>query len=93
MAFLGTPHIGSEKAAWAAFAAKFLHLEYFKKYHKELLDTLTPDSKNLGRIEDQFLTAWRRRAATADQRFYLMNFHEELPSGRMGKVLNLPVIK
>jgi hypothetical protein len=86
IAFLATPHIGTDKAAWTDFATKFLRLEHFNNYNHALLETLSPGSKNLAKIEDQFLTAWRRRSKKPEDTFHLLNFHEEYPVTSIGKV-------
>ena len=55
VAFMGTPHAGSDVAFWTSYAARLLHsISLGTRTNKNLLDVLKRDSKFLGRLSRQF---------------------------------------
>lgn len=81
IAFLGTPHCGSDLAAWAKIFGGFANV--FKKTNTDLLSILKQDSEALGRLQQDFHTMLRARS---DRPLKITCFYEELPVRGVGEV-------
>ncbi|KAF1965939.1 hypothetical protein BU23DRAFT_436621, partial [Bimuria novae-zelandiae CBS 107.79] len=85
IAFLGTPHCGSEFAPFAKAVGSSLRL-VGKRVNVDILDTLKRDSQVLLDVEDWF-GHWRRRCASAHRNIQITCFFEELELPLVGKVV------
>ena len=83
IAFLGTPHQGSEKARWAETARKFLSI--FKNTNKDLSKDLNEKSEKLAKLGVQFPDLLNSRAQTPQTRIEVVCFFEGLTT-RFGGV-------
>ena len=83
IAFLGTPHQGSDKARWAETARTFLKV--FKKTNAELSKDLDEKSEKLAKLGVQFPSLLTSRAQTPETRIGVVCFYEGL-STRVGGV-------
>ena len=76
IAFLGTPHQGSDKAKWAETGRKFL--QFFKTTNPELSKDLNEESEKLAKLGVQFPSLLNSRASTPDTRIDVVCFFEGL---------------
>lgn len=76
IAFLGTPHQGSDKAKWAETARSFIKL--FKTTNAELLKDLDEKSEKLAKLGVQFPSLLNSRAQTPKTRIDVVCFYEGL---------------
>lgn len=77
IAFLGTPHRGSEKARWAETARNFIKL--FKDTNKELTKDLDEKSEKLTKLGVSFPSLlMNRRAGKAENKIEIVCFYEGL---------------
>ncbi|KAH2913588.1 hypothetical protein KXW25_000871 [Aspergillus fumigatus] len=83
LAFMGTPHHGSDMAQWAETMRKFTSV--FKQTNPELLRALERDSEVLARIQDEFHTLLRSRSK--DSPLEIFCFYEEKPLTVVGTVV------
>lgn len=83
IAFLGTPHQGSDKAHWAETARIFLRI--FKTTNPELSKDLDEKSEKLAKLGVQFPSLLHSRAQTPGIRIDVVCFYEGL-STRLGAV-------
>ena len=83
IAFLGTPHQGSDKAQWAETARRFLRI--FKTTNPELSKDLDEKSEKLAKLGVQFPSLLHSRAQRSDTRIDVVCFYEGL-STRLGLV-------
>ncbi len=83
IAFLGTPHQGSDKAQWAETARKFLKV--VKTTNAELLKDLDEKSEKLAKLGVQFPSLLTSRAQTPETRLEVVCFYEGF-STRVGGV-------
>lgn len=81
IAFLRTPHQGSDKARWAETARTFL--KWFKSTNSELSKDLIEKSEKLAKLGVQFPTLLSSRAQTPDIRIDVVCFYEGLTT-RLG---------
>jgi hypothetical protein len=88
IAFLGTPHDGSEKARWAETGRRFLSM--FKSTNKELAKDLTPKSEKLAKLSVQFPILLSKRAQNPSTVIDVVCFYEGLSTRRIG--VNLDVV-
>ncbi|KAK2757560.1 Serine active site containing protein 1 [Arachnomyces sp. PD_36] len=92
IAFLGTPHQGSDKAKWAESAGTFLG--YFKTINIETAKNLDPRSDKLAKLGVQFPVLLNSRARTPDRGIEVVCFYEGLSMRRcgidLGKIVNAP---
>lgn len=83
IAFLGTPHQGSDKARWAETAKNFLKI--FKTTNAELSKDLNEKSEKLAKLGDRFPRLLNSRAQTDETRIEVHCFFEGL-STRVGGI-------
>jgi hypothetical protein len=83
IAFLGTPHRGSELAGWATITGNMINV--VKRTNTDVLDTLNPKSEVLSIITQDFHTMLRSRDQNKFEPVRITCFAEELPVSRFGK--------
>ena len=81
--FLGTPHCGSDHAAWGALGATIA--KPFKRANSNIVSVLKSNSETLARIQDGFRTILRER----NDDLTVACFYEELPAP-VGGMVNYP---
>lgn len=89
IAFLGTPHAGSDLEKFATAVANIVRLSLLKKPNKKLLQVLGRNSEILANIKNDFLTMVHRRLADRQgslKPIALHAFIEELPVDFLGRV-------
>lgn len=85
IAFLGTPHAGSDLAGFATAVANFVRFSLGKKFNTKLLEVLTKKSEVLADISNGFFTMVRMREST-EIPIALHAFVEELDVDFLGRV-------
>lgn len=83
LAFLGTPHFGSDKASWGKFGAKIYNVVGIA--NTAIVAVLDPDSEVLATIQKRFHEIIRIRQKN-NKPIEITCFHEELPFGKLGLV-------
>jgi hypothetical protein len=83
LAFLGTPHHGSDHAAWAGFATKLT--KWVKQSNREIVAVLEPESEVLATFQKGFHGILSRRS-DAGSKISVTCFYEELPVTGVGDV-------
>jgi len=81
--FLGTPHHGSDLAAWATVCAKFV--KKFKDTNVEILNVLNPESEVLRDTQDEFGQLIESRKSE-NHKISITCFYEELAMSIVGQV-------
>jgi hypothetical protein len=84
IAFLGTPHFGSDHAGWAEFGTKIAKIA--KHANKDIISVLKPGSEMLAVIQKGFNNILRLRAGTETE-IAITCFYEELAVSVIGDVL------
>lgn len=75
--FLGTPHLGTDKAKWASLLANFSSV--FEKGNDALPGVLKPDSQVLARINSEFHQMVSIRLQENQPPIWIKCFYEEYP--------------
>jgi hypothetical protein len=88
--FLGTPHHGSDLAAWAVVCAKFV--SRFKDTNLEILNVLKPESEVLRDTQDEFGQLLESRKYE-DRKIHITCFYEELAMSIVGQVSYYPNVQ
>ena len=88
IAFLGTPHLGSDLAAWAEPLAKLVGV--VKSTNSDILEALKVGSYTLERIEGDFQKMIRGRRGEKKREMRIASFYEELPYGKLDLVSIAP---
>ncbi|KAH8153172.1 uncharacterized protein LAJ45_02759 [Morchella importuna] len=83
IAFLGTPHGGSNQAEMAIIGANFLKL--FRNINKDILMSLTPASEALSRIQQDFHRVVN--GLPDSRKIKITCFYEELPVKGIGEIV------
>lgn len=93
IAFLGTPHKGSDKAAWGKLGEKMVKW-LGKSTNESLLEALDDPAVNekLAKIGDSFPSMLRMRAKDKDSAIEVVCFYEGQPMTKLGGVVNLDKI-
>ena len=86
VAFLGTPHAGSDFQKFASAVADIISLCPLKEPNKNILEVLNSHSEVLANIKDGFLTMVRTRMESHLPTIRLHTFVEELPMTALGHV-------
>ena len=89
IAFLGTPHRGSDLASLAVIAGNTASV--FKRANTSILKTLTPSSEVLESINQEFHTMLKFREQSNLGGMKITCFAEELAVSRMGKTFLVPI--
>ncbi|KAI1620006.1 hypothetical protein EDD37DRAFT_569847, partial [Exophiala viscosa] len=85
IAFLGTPHAGSDLASWARLSAKALGV--FKSTNTDLLSVLQASSEVLHRIQNDFVSMLRD-LASKQRSLNITCFWESQPMPLVGKIVD-----
>jgi hypothetical protein len=83
IAFLGTPHRGSDLASWATLAANLVNTA--KRANKAILDTLNPKSEVLSILVNGFHPMLKSRERKNAGTIRITCYAEELAVTRWGK--------
>jgi hypothetical protein len=83
VAFLGTPHHGSDIAAWGAFGSRIANIA--RPANTDIVPVLKPGSEVLAIIQHNFHSLLRRRK-TENSEIAITCFYEELPVQLVGEV-------
>jgi protein SERAC1 len=83
IAFMGTPHFGSNKADWGMPMARFSSL--LRKTNREIVKILKPGSKMLAHLQQDFHTMLDDRYKNQQKKLEIFCFYEELPMDVIGK--------
>ncbi|KAL5347666.1 hypothetical protein ACLOAV_007075 [Pseudogymnoascus australis] len=86
LAFLGTPHFGSDKASWGKFGAKIYNVVGIA--NTAIVAVLDPDSEVLATIQKRFHEIIRIRQKN-NKPIEITCFHEELPFGKLGLIVDM----
>lgn len=87
IAFLGTPHEGSELASLAQIVTKFLEAGR-KSANSKILGDLKPGSDRLSGLNDSF-DIWLDKKKESKDAFTLTSFYEEVGLPGVGQVASL----
>lgn len=74
IAFLGTPHQGSDKARWAETARRFV--QFFKETNPELSKDLNEKSEKLAKLGVQFPNLLNSRSQSPETKIEVVCFFE-----------------
>lgn len=85
IAFMGTPHRGSDKAKWAETGRNLL--SYIMDTNGELLKDLEENSERLSMIGREFPNLLRRREGKPEEKIEIMCFYEELKFRGVARVM------
>jgi protein SERAC1 len=83
IAFLGTPHRGSDLASWATLAANLVNTA--KRANRAILDTLNPKSDVLSMLVNDFHPTLKSRERKEEGTVNITCYAEELAVSRWGK--------
>ena len=83
IAFLGTPHRGSDLASWATIAGNMIKL--VTRADTNILEVLKPSSEVLENLTQDFHTMLRSREQAQNSSVHITCFVEELPVSKAGK--------
>ncbi|MCJ1231793.1 hypothetical protein MMC12_008472 [Toensbergia leucococca] len=83
IAFLGTPHRGSDLASWATIAGNMVKV--VKPANTDILEVLKPSSEVLENLTQDFHTMLRYREQAQNPSIHITCFVEELPVSKAGK--------
>ncbi|KAI9867453.1 MAG: hypothetical protein M1813_009011 [Trichoglossum hirsutum] len=85
IAFLGTPHCGSDLETWASVFGNFTSL--ILETNETIVGVLEAHSEVLARIQQEFHTMVRARADTGKPRLNITCFYEELAVPAVGMIV------
>ena len=83
IAFLGTPHRGSDLASWATIVGNMVKV--LKSANTDILEVLKPGSEVLENLTQDFHTMLRYREQAQNPSIDITCFVEELPVSKAGK--------
>lgn len=84
IAFIGTPHLGSNKAAWALPLTRLANV--LRKANKEIIQVLAPGSEMLAGLQQEFHTMLEDYRRNHNKIIEMYCFYEELEVTGVGKV-------
>ncbi len=84
IAFLGTPHIGTDKARWMTALTRLSSV--LRQTNGEIVRVLEPGSEMLANLQQEFHTMLDGRSRMQGQRIEICCFYEELAVVGVGKV-------
>lgn len=84
IAFLGTPHLGSNKAAWVLPLTRLANV--LRKANGEIVKVLTPGSEMLAALQQEFHTMLEDYRRNHNKTIEMFCFYEELEVNGVGKV-------
>ncbi|CAG8897091.1 unnamed protein product [Penicillium egyptiacum] len=85
IAFMGTPHLGSNKAAWALPLTRLANV--LRTANKELIQALAPGSEMLANLQQEFHTMLEDRR-NHGKKLEMFCFYEELEVTGVGKIVS-----
>ncbi|CAN9242410.1 unnamed protein product, partial [Alternaria alternata] len=85
IAFMGTPHLGSRKADWAAPLTALLNL--FHKTNRHIVAVLEPGSEMLSNLQQEFHTMLEDRRRNEGKWLEISCFYEELAYPGIGDIV------
>lgn len=85
IAFMGTPHLGSRKADWAARLTALSNL--FRKTNKDNMAVLEPGSEMLSNLQQEFHTMLEDRRTNEGKWLEICCFYEELAYPGIGDIV------
>ncbi|KAI9838418.1 MAG: hypothetical protein M1837_002501 [Sclerophora amabilis] len=85
IAFLGTPHHGSDKAGWTKVLRNFANI--FRYTNKDLLRVLEPGSEVLAGLEETFHVMLDKRDQAGKRRIHIFCFYEEIGVLGIGQIV------
>jgi hypothetical protein len=83
IAFLGTPHAGSDLAKWGLILTRISKI--FRKTNSDLIRALTPGSEMLANIQQEFHTMLDKRRDEGEK-IEIFCFYEEYGLNGIGEV-------
>ncbi|KAJ5166726.1 uncharacterized protein N7482_005507 [Penicillium canariense] len=84
--FMGTPHLGSNKASWAAPLTKLGNV--LRKTNREIVQVLEPGSEMLANLQQEFHTMLEDSRRNNQKIVEIFCFYEELDVGGIGKIVS-----
>jgi hypothetical protein len=84
IAFLGTPHLGANKANWAAPLTRLSNV--LRKTNVEIVHVLKPGSEMLANLQQEFHTMLDDRGKNQKNFIEIFCFYEEVPVTGVGEV-------
>lgn len=87
IAFMGTPHCGSQLADWAKVGTSMTKI--VKRLNENIISVLQPDSEVLARIQQEFHTMLRARNDESKPKIKIVCFYEDLDTTGIGAVRSL----
>lgn len=84
IAFMGTPHVGSAKAEWAAPLTRLCNV--LRKTNSEITQVLKPGSEMLANLQEEFHGMLRDRSKNHQKTMELFCFYEEVDVVGVGAV-------
>ena len=84
IAFIGTPHLGSDKAAWALPLTRLANV--LREANREMLKAFTPGSEMLATLQQEFHTMLEDCRRNHGKTIEMFCFYEELEVNGVGKV-------
>lgn len=84
IAFMGTPHAGSDLAQWAGILTRLSNI--LRKTAVEIVDVLRPGSEMLANLQQEFHTMLNARQKEGKKPIKIFCFFEELAITGVGKV-------
>ena len=85
IAFMGTPHLGSRKADWAASLTRLSSL--LRKTNREIVAVLEPASEMLSTLQQEFHTMLEDRRRNEGKWIEIFCFYEELSYAGIGDIV------
>lgn len=84
IAFMGTPHLGSNLANWESPISKLLNL--LRKSNSEIVGVLQPGSEMLAAVQQEFHTMLNDRSKNNSKHIDIFCFYEEVAYPGLGEV-------
>jgi hypothetical protein len=81
---MGTPHVGSTKAEWAATLTRLSNV--LRKTNSEIVQVLKPGSEMLANLQQEFHTMLDDRTKNHKKTMEIFRFYEELSVVGVGEV-------
>jgi len=85
IAFMGTPHAGSDLANWAKILTSLSRI--LRRTNKEIVDVLRPDSEMLANLQQEFHTMLDARQKNGKTPIKIFCFFEELAVTGTGEAI------
>ncbi|KAJ5835667.1 hypothetical protein N7447_001693 [Penicillium robsamsonii] len=86
IAFMGTPHLGSNKAAWALPLTRLANV--LRTANKEIVQALAPGSEMLANLQQEFHSMLEDYRQNYNKTIEMFCFYEELEVTGVGKIVS-----